>query len=424
MSAMLSGLRVVEGSAFVAMPLGGMTLAQLGADVIRFDPIGGGLDYTRWPVTLDGQHSLFWAGFNKGKRSIAVDFRAPAGQELLTRLITAPGEGAGIFMTNFPPRGWLDYERLRAYREDLVMISLVGRRDGGSEVDYTVNPQTGLPFVTGPTDFHRPVNHLLPAWDCIAGQMCLVGLLAAERHRRLTGEGRLVRLALKDVALAMLGHLGKIAEVTVNDADRPKDGNYLYGAFGRDFGTLDGKRLMVVALTAGQWSSLVTVTGMADELGALAGRLRLDFAKEGDRFRARREIARVFEPWFATRMLTEVRRLFDSGGVTWAPYRSVRDTVEHDPDCSVANPMFTLAEQPGIGSYLMPGLPLVFGAEPQQPARRAPMLGEHTDEILLDVLGLGSAEVGRLHDAGVVAGPERSAYSLSLIHISEPTRPY
>ncbi len=411
MSAMLSGLRVVEGSAFVAMPLGGMTLAQLGADVIRFDPIGGGLDYTRWPVTLDGQHSLFWAGFNKGKRSIAVDFRAPAGQELLTRLITAPGEGAGIFMTNFPPRGWLDYERLRAYREDLVMISLVGRRDGGSEVDYTVNPQTGLPFVTGPTDFHRPVNHLLPAWDCIAGQMCLVGLLAAERHRRLTGEGRLVRLALKDVALAMLGHLGKIAEVTVNDADRPKDGNYLYGAFGRDFGTLDGKRLMVVALTAGQWSSLVTVTGMADELGALAGRLRLDFAKEGDRFRARREIARVFEPWFATRMLTEVRRLFDSGGVTWAPYRSVRDTVEHDPDCSVANPMFTLAEQPGIGSYLMPGLPLVFGAEPQQPARRAPMLGEHTDEILLDVLGLGSAEVGRLHDAGVVAGPERSAYS-------------
>ena len=411
MSAMLSGLRVVEGSAFVAMPLGGMTLAQLGADVIRFDPIGGGLDYTRWPVTLDGQHSLFWAGFNKGKRSIAVDFRAPAGQELLTRLITAPGEGAGIFMTNFPPRGWLDYERLRAYREDLVMISLVGRRDGGSEVDYTVNPQTGLPFVTGPTDFHRPVNHLLPAWDCIAGQMCLVGLLAAERHRRLTGEGRLVRLALKDVALAMLGHLGKIAEVTVNDADRPKDGNYLYGAFGRDFGTLDGKRLMVVALTAGQWSSLVTVTGMADELGALAGRLRLDFAKEGDRFRARREIARVFEPWFATRMLTEVRRLFDSGGVTWAPYRSVRDTVEHDPDCSVANPMFTLAEQPGIGSYLMPGLPLVFGAEPQQPARRAPMLGEHTDEILLEVLGLGSAEVGRLHDAGVVAGPERSAYS-------------
>jgi 2-methylfumaryl-CoA isomerase len=409
-SAMLSGLRIVEGSAFVAIPLGGMTLAQMGADVIRFDPIGGGLDYTRWPVTLDGRHSLFWAGFNKGKRSIAVDLRNPAGQELLTRLITAPGDDAGIFMTNFPIRGWLDYEALRAHREDLIMVNLVGRRDGGSEVDYTVNPQTGLPFVTGPTMFHRPVNHLLPAWDCIAGQMSLVGLLAAERHRRLTGEGQLVRLALKDVALAILGHLGKIAEVMVNDADRPKDGNYLYGAFGRDFGTLDGKRLMVVALTLSQWRNLVKVTRLEAELDALAGRLRLDFSQEGDRFRARREIARIFEPWFATKMLSEVRHLFDEQGVTWAPYRTVRDTIEHDPDCSTDNPMFSMVEQPDVGSYLMPGLPLVFGAEPQEPARAAPRLGEHTDEILMDILGLDSAEVGRLHDSGVVAGPSTAGH--------------
>lgn len=414
MTEMLSGMRVVEGSAFVAMPLAGMTLAQMGADVIRFDPIGGGLDYTRWPITLDGQHSLFWHGFNKGKRSIAVDLRNPRAQELLTALITAPGEDNGLFMTNFPARGWLAYDRLKAAREDLIMVNLQGRRDGGSEVDYTVNPQTGLPFVTGPTDFHRPVNHLLPAWDCIAGQMSVIGLLTAERHRRRTGEGQLVKLALKDVALAMLGHLGKIAEVQINDADRPKDGNYLYGAFGRDFGTLDGKRLMVVALTRSQWGSLVEVTGLAEELAVLARRLRLDFAKEGDRFRARREIARVFEPWFATKMLAEVRALFEQSGVTWAPYRTVREVIEHDPDCSPDNPMFRLVDQPGIGAYLMPGLPLSFGGEDPYPAQRAPMLGEHTDEILLDLLGLDSAEVGRLHDDGVVAGPERSAYNAAV----------
>lgn len=84
---------------------------------------------------------------------LAIDFRTPRGQEILTALITAPGEDAGIFMTNFPPRGWASYERLKALRADLIMINLQGRRDGGSEVDYTVNPQTGLPFVTGPTDF-------------------------------------------------------------------------------------------------------------------------------------------------------------------------------------------------------------------------------------------------------------------------------
>src|SRR6516225_4833175 len=98
-SGILSGLTVVEGSAFVAAPLGGMTLAQLGADVIRFDQIGGGLDHTRWPLAGDGQ-SLFWAGLNKGKRSVQIDMHRPEGRELVKRLVSAPGEDAGLFLTN------------------------------------------------------------------------------------------------------------------------------------------------------------------------------------------------------------------------------------------------------------------------------------------------------------------------------------
>ncbi len=188
MQGILNGLRVVEGTAFVAAPSGGMALAQLGADVIRFDPIGGSLDFGRWPLTHDGK-SLCWAGLNKGKRSICVDFRDPRGQELLTRLICAPGEDAGIFSTNFPARGWLSYESLKAQRGDLIMINLTGRRDGGSEVDYTVNPQIGFPMLTGPAGSTEPVNHVLPAWDFITGQMIALAMLAAERHRRLTWPG-------------------------------------------------------------------------------------------------------------------------------------------------------------------------------------------------------------------------------------------
>ena len=406
MTGILSGMRVVEGSAFVAMPLGGMTLAQLGADVIRFDPIGGGLDYTRWPVTLDGKKSLFWAGLNKGKRSIAINFRSPEGQEILTQLISSPGEDCGLFVTNFPARGWLDYETLKRHREDLIMVNLVGRRDGSSEVDYTVNPQVGFPLVTGPRLWPRPVNHLLPAWDCIAGQMCMVALLAAERHRRQTGQGQLARIALKDVALAMLGHLGKIAEVMINDADRPKDGNYLFGAYGRDFGTLDGKRVMVVGLTKTQWSSLCKATGLGEELGAMGERLGLDLRKEGDRFRCRRQISKILEPWFQTRMLSEIRTIFDTNGVTWAEYHTVREAIEKDLDCSIENPMFGMLEQPGIGEYLVPGSPIDFGAVDRTPVKRAPLLGEHTDEILLDILGMSESEVGKLHDTGIVAGPE------------------
>jgi 2-methylfumaryl-CoA isomerase len=122
---LLQGLRVVEGSAFVAAPLGGLTLAQLGADVIRFDTIGGGLDYQRWPVTEEGV-SLYWAGLNKGKRSIAIDLSRPEGRELATDLITAPGEDAGIFLSNFPGHGWLSDERLRERRPDLVYLNIIG----------------------------------------------------------------------------------------------------------------------------------------------------------------------------------------------------------------------------------------------------------------------------------------------------------
>ncbi len=401
MPGILSGLRIVEGSAFVAAPSGGMTLAQLGADVIRFDPIGGSLDFGRWPLTRAGK-SLCWAGLNKGKRSIAVNFRDPRGQELLTSLICAPGDEAGIFSTNFPARGWLSYESLRVHRSDLIMLNLTGRRDGGSEVDYTVNPQIGFPLLTGPEGLPEPVNHVLPAWDFITGQMIALGILAAERHRRATGRGQFVKLALKDVALAVLGHFGLIGEVMINDTDRPKYGNFLYGAFGRDFETSDGKRAMVVGLTSLQWKCLCQATGLTDDFLAVGVRLGLDMNDEGDRFRARKELAALLEPWFRSRTLAEVQGLFDEHRVTWGPYRTVRETIDHDPDCSADNPMFSLVEQAGIGSYLMPGTPFDFSEFERAPAKPAPQLGEHTDEILLDVLGLSEAQVGVLHDDGIV----------------------
>jgi 2-methylfumaryl-CoA isomerase len=263
---MLAGLRIGEGSAFVAAPRGGMTLAQLGADVIRFDQLGGGLDHERWPLAAGGQ-SLFWAGLNKGKRSIELDLRSPEGRELAAALVTAPGgEGmeSGLFLTNFPARGWLAYDALRERRADLIMMALTGNPDGSSEVDYTVNPATGFPWATGPRNLAEPLNSVLPAWDVAMGTLAAVGLLAAERHRTRTGEGQLIRLSLSDVAFAMVGNLGRIAEAQLGARDQPKDGNYLYGAFGHDFETRDGRRVMVVALTARQWNALKDTTGIGE----------------------------------------------------------------------------------------------------------------------------------------------------------------
>jgi 2-methylfumaryl-CoA isomerase len=397
----LAGMRVIEGSAFVAAPLGGMTLGQLGADVIRFDQIGGGLDARRWPLAPSGE-SLFWAGLNKGKRSIQVDLRSPEGREIVEALVGA----AGIFLTNFPARGWLAYNALRARREDLVMCALTGNPDGSSEVDYTVNPSTGFPWATGPRDLNVPLNSVLPAWDVTMGGLACTGILAAERHRTRTGEGQLIKLSLSNVAFAMVGNLGRIAEVQVGGRDAARDGNYLYGAFGHDFGTSDGRRVMVVALTGRQWIALVEVTGTAEAFASLESVTGHDLSSEDGRFGARDLIAAVLRPWFEARTLDEIRAAFEETGVSWGPYQTFRQLVEQDPRASEANPMFSTLDQPGIGSYLVPASPLEFTASGRLPARPAPRLGEHTEAILADVLGLSPREIGELHDAGTVAGPD------------------
>lgn len=395
-------MRIVEGSAFIAAPLGGMTLAQLGADVIRFDPIGGGLDYRRWPITKTGT-SLFWAGMNKGKRSIQVDIRKPEGQALITQLITRDGDDEGMFITNFPARGWLDYDVLAKHRADLIYVNILGDRLGGSAVDYTVNCAVGFANATGEPGNDNPTNYLLPAWDNITGQMAAVAMLAAERHRRLQGEGQLVKIALKDVALATAGHLGNIAEVMINNSDRQKAGNYLYGAFGRDFVSQDGQRFMLVGLTPRQWKGIVVATGIRDQVDLLAAQLKLDFSLEGDRYVAREQLAALVAPWIESHSAAVVRQTLQQNAVCFGPYQSFREMIEQDKDCSTENPLFARLEQPEIGEYLVPGSPMMFAKSENLEPMTAPVLGQHTDEILAEELGLPASEIGLLHDQKVVA---------------------
>ncbi len=395
----LAGLSIVEGSAFVAAPLGGMTLAQLGADVIRYDQIGGGVDYRRWPVTGENK-SLFWAGMNKGKRSIQIDFRSPQGKEILTGLITRKGPDQGVFLTNFPPTGALSYANLKKRREDLIMVVLSGNHDGTSAVDYTVNASVGFPSITGDPATTAPVNSVLPAWDIAMGNLAAVGILAAERLRRRQGVGTLVNLALSDVALASTAHLGRLGQAQLNQVTR-KDGNFLYGAFGHDFITADGRRVMVVGLTERQWSALISATGFDALL--MSSKLGVDLSSEGGRFNAREAIRTELDGWFAARSLKTIQKLFESAGVLWSVYQDFEQLLAEDPRASTENPMFTMVDQPGIGQLLTPSSPLKFSSVETIPGLPAPKLGEHTDEILTE-LGLSDLEIARLHDAGVVAG--------------------
>ena len=399
----LAGLRVVEVSAFIAAPIGGMTLAQLGADVIRIDPIGGNIDYRRWPLSPGGT-SLYWTGLNKAKRSVALALNRPEGQEIARALICAGGEEAGILLTNLPASGWMSHASLSAHRPDLIMLRLIGNSDGSGAVDYTVNSATGFPMATGRGE--EPVNHVLPAWDIAAGLYLATGLLSAERVRRREGRGQEVVLALSDVAFASVANLGYVADVQVNGAVRPPMGNELYGAFGRDFATKDGRRVMIVAISNRQWRAIGKVTGLAEKLAMIGPMLDVNLDEEGGRFEARHAIAAVLAPWFARHSLAEVARLFEGSGILWGPYQDFGQLVREDPRVSPANPMFAEIEQPGVGRILAPGVPLAFSGNPRPDPRPAPRLGEHSDAVLAEVLGLSAAAIGKLHDEGVVAGPE------------------
>ena len=383
----LNGVRVIEGSAFVAAPTAGMTLAQLGADVIRFDAPGGGLDWKRWPLTSAGD-SLFWSGLQKGKRSIEIDLRSEEGREQLAQLITLPGPGNGIFMTNFPARGWMSYEKLKERREDLIMVVMTGNHDGSSEVDYTVNPSAGFPEAMGPRDSAVPTNSLMPAWDSIMGGLAVVGLLAALRHRDQTGEGQLVEIALSDVAFATVGNLGRIAEVQLEGREQPRDGNFLYGAFGGDFPTADERRVMVVALTGRQWKALKEATGTEELFDRVCEATGHDFRGEAGRYKGRDLIRELLTPWFAGRTLEQIRAAFDGTGVSWGPYQTFKQLVDEDPRCSTANPMFSMVEHP-VGTYLTPASPLNFSVSGRVPAKPSPHLGEHTEDVLSELAASG-----------------------------------
>ena len=404
MNDLLKGMQIVEVSAFIAAPYAGLVLAQMGADVIRIDPVGGGLDYRRWPVTKEGI-SLYWAGLNKGKRSIMLNVREAEGREIAHALMTRPDPNGGILVSNLPARGWLEFEGLKKRRADLIMANVVGNRDGSVALDYTVNAAAGFPLVTGPGDHKGPINHVMPVWDVVAALSTVQGVLAAERHRRDTGEGQFLQIALSDTAFATLSHLGYIAEVQVNGDDRPRTGNDVYGTYGQDFETSDGRRVMVTAFTQRHWTALIEATDTEGKMAQVAALFDLDLSKEENRYAARETITAVLRPWFAARSLDAVRKALDAVGACWGAYQTFAEAVAEDPRVSMDNPMFDEIDQPGIGKYLAAGSMIEFSGAPRSPVIPAPVLGQHTDEVLADVLGLPSGKIGALHDAGIVSGP-------------------
>ena len=392
---LLSGLSVIEASSFVASPTAGLYCAQMGAEVIRVDQIGGGPDFHRWPVTANND-SLYWENLNRAKKSVALDLSRPEGRELLQALVRATGK----VITNFPAKGFMAHDVLAEGRADLVTVRVMGWADGSPALDYTVNNAVGYPMLTGAGP--EPVNHVLPAWDLLSGAYASFALLAALRRRAETGEGSEVRIPLSDVAIGTVANLGSMAEVLYEGHDRPRLGNTVYGLFGRDFVTADGVRTMIVVVTPRQWSNLVAALGLGAAVAAVETRLGVSFAKDdGLRFTHRDALFPLFEQAIAARAHADLASAFDAGGVVHSAYRNMSEAVR-DPALVADNPIFGAAENPSGFAYPAAG---AFATVPQldrQPPRPAPRNGEHSEQVLAERLSLSSGEIARLIDSRIV----------------------
>jgi 2-methylfumaryl-CoA isomerase len=404
---LLSGLSIVEVSSFVASPTAGLYCAQMGAEVIRIDDRRGGLDYKRYMMTAEGR-SLSWENLNRAKKSVALDLQTPEGRELAVQLAQATGQ----MITNLPVDSFMAHDRIAAGRPDLVSVRIMGWHDGRQAMDFTVNAASGYPLMNGPEEWDPvsapPVNQILPAWDFITGAYCAFALMAGLRHRDATGQGTELRVPLGDVAIGTAFNAGAAAEMLYRGADRERIGNAIWGAFGRDFRSRDGHRFMIAALTPKQWKATVEAFGLADAVAALEAELGVSFlASDHWRFVHRHRLFDLFQLAAETFDYADLAERLTQAGATFERYRTMHEMAT-DPDLVTNNPLF--GPSPANPSGFEYPAPRSFANIPDREAgdpQAAPYLGEHSEEVLAERLGLSSGQIATLIDRGVVATSDK-----------------
>ncbi|MDL2353202.1 MAG: CoA transferase [Pseudomonadota bacterium] len=404
---LLTGLKVIEVSSFVASPTAGLYLAQLGAEVIRVDHTAGGLDYDRALLTREGR-SLAWENLNRAKKSVALDLQSKEGRALLIELVRK----TGVLITNLPVDSFLSHAAIAAECPELVSVRIMGWHDGRQAMDFTVNAASGYPLMTGPADWDQasapPINQVLPAWDFITGAYCAFALLAGLRHRDATGEGIEMRVPLGDVAIGTAANSGAMAEMLYRGGDRERLGNAIWGALGRDFTSRDGKRFMVAALTAKQWNALILALGVADQIAALETSSGLSFAtSDANRFDQRNQIFALLQGAAGQLDYADLAQRLTAAGATFEHYRTMFE-MANDPQLVADNPLFGPSPAnpsgfvyPATRSFV--NVPEMAVGDPQP----APYLGEHSEQVLADVLGLAPEEISTMIESGLVARSDK-----------------
>ncbi len=408
----LEGIRVLDLSRVLAGPWCTQTLADLGADVIKIERPGAGDDTRNWGPpflpTADGREShesAYYLGANRNKRSVTCDIAQPEGQALVREL----AEHCDVFIENFKvgdmARYGLDYASLKAINPRLVYCSLTGFGQSGpyaprAGYDYIIQGMGGLMSVTGERDDLNggPQKVGVAVADLFTGMYATVGILAALRHAERTGEGQHLDMALLDTQVAMLANLG--ANYLVSDQAPGRMGNahqniVPYQVFEVAPRADGGKDFIILAVgNDGQYAKFCEVAGRPD----LASEPR--FVKNADRVRHRAELVPMLEAVMKTRAKADWLSALEAAKVPCGAINSL-DEVFADPQVQ-ARGMVTHWQHPLRADLPLVSSPIKLEKTPVRTDRPPPMLGQHTDEVLGELLGVDAARLATLRDRQVI----------------------
>ncbi len=395
MSLSLAGIRVLDLTRILAGPYATMILADLGADVVKLEMPGHGDDARQFPPHLNGE-SAYFMSLNRNKRSMTLNLKAETGKKHFLDLVRQ----VDVLVENFRPgtmaRLGLDYDVLKEINPRLIYAAASGFGQTGPynrrpAYDGVVQAMGGIMSITGAAN-GDPTRVGTSIGDIAAGLFTAVGILAAIIHREKTGEGQLVDVAMLDCQVALLENA--IARYTIaGEVPVPIGNRHPSITPFEPFSTMDGQ-LMIAVGNDTLWIKFCEVIAkpeLARDSRFLTNTLRTNNYSE-----LRPEIASAM----TAKTTAEWASILDDAGIPNGPINSV-DRVVIDPQV-VAREMVIEVDHPVAGPTKLPGIPIKLSRTPGNINQPAPLLGQHTREILANILGLGSEDIEQLELQNII----------------------
>jgi crotonobetainyl-CoA:carnitine CoA-transferase CaiB-like acyl-CoA transferase len=391
----LNGIRVLDLTRVLAGPFATLLLADLGAEVIKVERPGDG-DETRHLAPLRDGESHYFTSVNRGKRGVVIDLKQPAGRDLALALARV----SDVLIENFRPgvtaRLGLDYEPVRDVNPAIVYCSISAFGQTGplaerSAFDIAMQAMGGGMSVTGEPD-GPPLRSGLPMADLGSGLFAAIGILAAVVERQRTGRGQFVDIAMFDAMAGLLTqHAGRYF-MTGESAGRAGNGHPAIVPYG-SYPASDGD-IVIANLGERFWPKIARAIGRPD----LADDER--YRTNADRLRHREELEALIAAETRKLPVAEWEARFEAGDVPHAPVLTVGQVLEHQQ--AAARGMVTEVEHPLLGRMRATGRPITLPAHPDPRLEPAPLLGQHTDEVLRELLGATPEQLREWRAAGVV----------------------